>query len=92
MDIEGQEADLLSSWLNRTRGGVLARTLQLGFEFHRVTERHRAFFRLLRGLYRLGFLLVSWEPNWLMGKRWGCEVVFRRPSPTRACRMDWPEE
>ena len=62
MDVEGAERDIISDWIN-SESGVLDRVLQIGVEFHDVMSHVNQYYAIVRGLYRRGFRLISFDPN-----------------------------
>ena len=56
--------------------------LQIGIEFHDVPNNIRRYFSIVQRLYKLGFLVIAWDPNLFTKHRKGpfayFEIVFRR--------------
>ena len=56
--------------------------LQIGIEFHDVPNNIRRYFTIVQRLYKLGFVVIAWDPNLFEKHREGpfayFEIVFRR--------------
>ena len=43
--------------------GLLKNVRQMGFEFHKILEYPRIFSQIIVDLHRLGFKVISYDPN-----------------------------
>ena len=80
MDIEGAEKPVLLNWID---SGLLKNVQQLGVEFHNVkSDNVQVFWDIVEGLYRQGFRLMTFAPNYALrsesaGENW--EKAFIHP-------------
>ncbi|XP_059084738.1 uncharacterized protein LOC131881797 [Tigriopus californicus] len=84
VDIEGAETPALPIWI---RSGALNNTKQLSFEFHHVEKFATQYWAIIQDLYRIGFRIISYDPNFCTtmspkGFYQFFEIVFRK---TKVC-------
>lgn len=65
MDIESAELGVLPDWLEK---GLFDNVLQFGVEFHELSDKNvQAYWDIVTGLYKAGFKLMTFEPNFGAG-------------------------
>lgn len=79
-DIEGAETPALPVWI---RSGALNNTKQLSLEFHHVETHASQYWAIIQDLYRIGFRIISYDPNYCTtmstkGFYQFFEIVFRK--------------
>ncbi|XP_059084740.1 uncharacterized protein LOC131881799 [Tigriopus californicus] len=79
-DIEGEEMPGIPIWI---RSGALNNVKQLSFEFHSVERFARKYWAIIQDLYRMGFRIISYDPNFCTtmsenGFYEFFEIVFRK--------------
>ena len=69
-------------FINISYSGLVKLIRQIGVEFHQVHTYITMYAAIVKDLYRMGFKIISWEPNYTTQKgKYGYdyfEIVFRQ--------------
>ena len=75
-DIEKEEIQSVPQWIE---SGSLDNVRQIGLEFHDTSRTAKVYGNISKSLLKIGFKLISFEPNFALPNPRQCvEVVFRR--------------